>query len=206
MGAPAVRRFGGRGGPDHRRVLFPRPACRAGWRPWSGAGGGRCRRCDGWPRGGSGPIVLTSLLFAASPLPGRYAADRPALPGLSAGGRRGRPGCWSSPLPWPGCGWHAGATAADLGWCAENGSADVKLGLAAFLAVAVPVYAVQMTCVPTVCLLPQYIAPDPVPLFFFALALGATVLPDASHLLPVGGAPCGAERHEPAAGLVWASS
>ena len=65
--------------------------------------------------------------------------------------------------------WRTGATAADLGWAPKKITADLKLGLAAFLAVAVPIYAMQ---VGLRFVLPPYMAPDPFPLFFFALALG----------------------------------
>jgi membrane protease YdiL (CAAX protease family) len=65
--------------------------------------------------------------------------------------------------------WHAGANAADLGWQWESLPGDARLGLLAFLALAAPTYLLQ------VCLsnwLPVRLAPDPVPLFFFALGLG----------------------------------
>jgi hypothetical protein len=63
-----------------------------------------------------------------------------------------------------------GATAADLGWTPKTASGDVKLGLATFAAIAAPIYAVQITFQ---YLLPANLAPDPAPLFFFALVLGA---------------------------------
>ena len=64
---------------------------------------------------------------------------------------------------------HAGATAVDLGWTRGKLRSDVELGVGAFLAVAVPIYVMQVVLGH---LLPESIAPDPIPLFFFALALG----------------------------------
>jgi len=63
----------------------------------------------------------------------------------------------------------AGASAADLGWVREKFSADVRLGLAAFAAVAAPIYAAQISLA---WLLPKYLAPDPFVMFPFALVLG----------------------------------
>ena len=65
--------------------------------------------------------------------------------------------------------WRAGATAADLGWVPAKVLGDLKIGLTTLLAVAVPVYALQVGLRSA---LPSYIAPDPFPLFFLALALG----------------------------------
>ena len=130
--------------------------------------------------GGSGPIVLTSLLFAGlhfrvgAPqvdvrllvfLLGGDAVARLLTVGFAVAWLRGR----------------AGATAADLGWAPKTASGDVKLGLATFAAIAAPVYAVQITFQ---YLLPSYLAPDPVPLFFFALVLG-TLYYRTHRLLPV---------------------
>jgi len=63
----------------------------------------------------------------------------------------------------------AGATVRDLGWAPEHLGSDVRTGLLVFAAVAVPIYAIQII---VWSLLPEGVAPDPVPLFFFALALG----------------------------------
>ncbi|MEE8451626.1 MAG: CPBP family glutamic-type intramembrane protease [Thermoguttaceae bacterium] len=62
-----------------------------------------------------------------------------------------------------------GATANDLGWSAKHFFADVRLGLVAFAGLAAPIYAVQFALLRV---LPEYVAPDPFVLFFFAIALG----------------------------------
>jgi membrane protease YdiL (CAAX protease family) len=64
----------------------------------------------------------------------------------------------------------AGATARDLGWAPEHLWSDVRTGLVAFAAVAVPIYAIQFLFWS---LLPEGVAADPAPLFFFALVLGS---------------------------------
>jgi membrane protease YdiL (CAAX protease family) len=61
------------------------------------------------------------------------------------------------------------ASAADFGWVPEKFLADVRLGLLAFVAVAAPVYMLQIALSLS---LPKYFAPDPFTLFVFALALG----------------------------------
>jgi membrane protease YdiL (CAAX protease family) len=117
---------------------------------------------------GAGPIVLTSLLFARM----HFRVDAPQfsarfLIALLAGDAIARLLALAFAVGW--LRGHVGATAADLGWAPEETLGDIKLGLAAFLALAVPIYAMQLGLR---CRLPEYIAPDPVPLFFFALALG----------------------------------
>jgi membrane protease YdiL (CAAX protease family) len=62
-----------------------------------------------------------------------------------------------------------GATAADFGWTPRKLWGDIVLGLAAFGAIAAPLYVMQLAFR---LLLPESIAPDPLPLFFFALVLG----------------------------------
>jgi membrane protease YdiL (CAAX protease family) len=62
-----------------------------------------------------------------------------------------------------------GATARDLGWVSDRLPSDLRLGLVAFAAVAVPIYAIQ---VGLMMLLPRGMAADPFSLFFFALVLG----------------------------------
>jgi membrane protease YdiL (CAAX protease family) len=64
----------------------------------------------------------------------------------------------------------AGATPRDLGWAPEHLWSDVRTGLLAFAAVAVPTYALQFLFWS---LLPKGVAADPAPLFFFALVLGS---------------------------------
>jgi membrane protease YdiL (CAAX protease family) len=75
--------------------------------------------------------------------------------------------------------WRVGVTAADLGWAPKHILADVRLGIITFLAIAVPLYGCQIglsqlikMLVEKYHLLPKEIAPDPIPIFFFALALG----------------------------------
>lgn len=65
--------------------------------------------------------------------------------------------------------WRVGAKAVDLGWEPKKIGSDIGLGLIAFLAIAVPIYAMQLY-LPQ--LLPKDFAPDPIPIFFFAIALG----------------------------------
>ncbi|MCD4727607.1 MAG: CPBP family intramembrane metalloprotease [Pirellulales bacterium] len=65
--------------------------------------------------------------------------------------------------------WRVGATAADFGWSPSTIRGDVRLGLTAFAAVAVPIYAVQFALI---LLLPKYVAADPIALFLLALVLG----------------------------------
>jgi membrane protease YdiL (CAAX protease family) len=119
--------------------------------------------------GGLGPIMLTSLLFARL----HFRVDTPPIDlrfllFLLAGDAGARLLTSAFAVAW--LRWHVGATAADLGWTAKNTPGDVRLGLLSFMAVAAPVYAVQIAFR---YLLPACIAPDPLPLFFFALALGA---------------------------------
>jgi len=75
----------------------------------------------------------------------------------------------------------AGATAADLGWKPEKLRTDAKLGLVALLAVIGPVLALQGVLTVVVKRSGIDCAPDPVPLFFLALALG--VLYHRTHRL-----------------------
>jgi membrane protease YdiL (CAAX protease family) len=65
--------------------------------------------------------------------------------------------------------WRVGATAADFGWVPEKILADLRMGLITFAAIAVPIYG-SMIAVSQ--LLPKEFAPDPIPIFFFAIALG----------------------------------
>ncbi len=118
--------------------------------------------------GATGPIVLTSLLFARM----HFRVDTPMMHvqfltfvlvanavaclltmAFAIGLLRVR----------------AGATAADLGWVPGKFFADLRLGLLAFLAVAAPLYLAQLALLLR---LPKCLAPDPFVLFFLALALG----------------------------------
>jgi membrane protease YdiL (CAAX protease family) len=64
----------------------------------------------------------------------------------------------------------AGATAQDLGWDASKFGGDVLAGIAAFFAVVVPIFAIQIVF--GAYLLPIEYAPDPISIFFFAVVLG----------------------------------
>ena len=139
---------------------------------WLEAGEHRRRRLLPWlrrvmPRG-AGPVVLTSLLFAWMHY--RVASDayRPEfiaglLIGLAAAS------LLTMALAIVLMRRRTGATAADLGWDPSHATADVRLGLLVFVAVAPLAYMLQigMSWV-----LPENVAPDPFALFFFALALG----------------------------------
>jgi len=63
----------------------------------------------------------------------------------------------------------AGAMAADLGLSRARFWPDVRLGLLAFVAVAVPVYSLQLMLS---AVMPEQLAPDPITMIFFALVLG----------------------------------
>jgi len=63
----------------------------------------------------------------------------------------------------------AGATLADFGIVPKRLATDVKLGLLAFLAILVPVYALMLT---TTKLLPKGTVADPIPLLLLAAVLG----------------------------------
>ncbi len=121
-----------------------------------------------WLPGASGPIFLTALLFAAMHFrvaqPRRHgeflvalmlanAAVFTLLTGFAALWLRVR----------------TGATAADLGLVRGKLAADLRLGLWAVVGLLGPVYALQIAAY---LLVPQHVAPDPLPLFFLALGLG----------------------------------
>jgi membrane protease YdiL (CAAX protease family) len=65
--------------------------------------------------------------------------------------------------------WRVGATAFDFGWEPKKLLADARLGVITFLVVAVPTYGCMIGVKK---ILPESIAPDPIPIFFFAIALG----------------------------------
>jgi membrane protease YdiL (CAAX protease family) len=65
--------------------------------------------------------------------------------------------------------WRVGATAVDFGWAPEKILADVRLGLITFAAIAAPIYG---SMIALSYILPKKFAPDPIPIFFFAIALG----------------------------------
>jgi membrane protease YdiL (CAAX protease family) len=131
-------------------------------------------------RYGVGPVVLTSLLFAglhfrterpqpdASFLVFMLAADgvaRLLAAGFAVGLLR----------------LSVGATAADFGWVPGQTLHDVKVGVATFVAVAIPIYAMQIAFR---AILPPSVAPDPLPLFFFALVLG-TIYYRTHRIVPI---------------------
>jgi membrane protease YdiL (CAAX protease family) len=62
-----------------------------------------------------------------------------------------------------------GATATDFGWSLRHFPRDVKLGVLAFAALALPIYGTQIALAS---LLPKSVPPDPFALFPLALALG----------------------------------
>jgi membrane protease YdiL (CAAX protease family) len=117
---------------------------------------------------GMAPILLTSLLFARL----HFRVDSPQmnlrfLVFLIGGNAVAQLLTIGFAVAW--LRWRVGASAADLGWNRPKLSGDVKLGLAAFAVLAIPIYAMQIALTN---LLPAYLAPDPLPLFFLALALG----------------------------------
>lgn len=121
-----------------------------------------------WVPGASGPIVLTALLFARI----HFRVDTPMmnihyLTLLLAGNAAANVLVMLATV----CllRMRAGATAVDFGWVPGKFFGDVGLGLAAFAAVAAPVYAMMITLT---ALMPKCIAPDPLVLFPFALVLG----------------------------------
>lgn len=137
---------------------------------WLEAAESRYRRRVGrfWLRvAGTGPVLAASILFAAMHY--RTAAE-PIEPDLL---RRLLLVGGASNLIIVAYGigllrLRTGATTVDLGFVRERFFADVGLGLAAFLALSVPIYLLQALLM---WLLPN-VVPDPITLFFFAVALG----------------------------------
>jgi membrane protease YdiL (CAAX protease family) len=119
------------------------------------------------PRG-LGPILLTSLLFARM----HFRVESPQinfrfLIFLLAGDSVARLLTLVAAVAWLHR--RVGATAVDLGWERPKLWADIQLGFVSFLGVAAPIYALQISLR---AMLPAYMAPDPLPLFFFAFVLG----------------------------------
>ncbi len=121
-----------------------------------------------WVPRGVGPVALTSLLFARM----HFRVDTPemdvefltfALVGNAVVGLLTV--ALAIGLIW----YRTGAVAVDFGFVREKFFADVALGLSAFIAIATPIYLMQ---VGLSVLLPSYVAADPITLFFFALVLG----------------------------------
>ena len=114
------------------------------------------------------PIVLTSFLFAMM----HFRVDGPPIDKrfllfMMAGNSVA--GLLTVALAVLVLRWRVGATAADFGWSPRTIPGDVGLGLTAFAAVAVPIYAIQFALI---LLVPKYVAADPFALFLFALVLG----------------------------------
>jgi membrane protease YdiL (CAAX protease family) len=72
-----------------------------------------------------------------------------------------------------------GAVAVDFGWSPKKLLDDVRLGLIAFAAIAAPLFVCQEVLSQVIKILvknyhlfPKAFAPDPIPIFFFALVLG----------------------------------
>ena len=137
---------------------------------WLEAAESRYRRRVGryWLRlAGTGPVLAASILFAAM----HYrTAVEPIEPDLLRKMLLAQ-GILNLIMVAYGIGLLrlcTGATAVDLGFVREKFFADVGLGLAAFLAVALPIYLLQALLT---WLLPG-VVPDPITLFFFAVALG----------------------------------
>ncbi|MDY0167503.1 MAG: CPBP family glutamic-type intramembrane protease [Thermoguttaceae bacterium] len=130
--------------------------------------------------GASGPILLSSLLFAAAHFKvagSPYHTDFLVAMMLGTTVAGVLAVCFG--VVW--LRFRVGATAADLGLVRARPEAspgqkppsalagDVRLGLWWLAGLLGPIYAVQIACHFT---LPKYIAPDPIPLFFLALGLG----------------------------------
>ena len=115
-----------------------------------------------------GPVLLSSLLFAAV----HFRTAGPERHGEFLIGL-----LLANAVVWllsVGCAvvwlrFRAGATAADLGLVTGKMADDTRLGLWSLVGVLGPIYAVQIACHFA---LPKHIAPDPIPLFFLAVALG----------------------------------
>jgi membrane protease YdiL (CAAX protease family) len=73
-----------------------------------------------------------------------------------------------------------GVSARDFGWDARKWPDDLGIGACAYFAIALPIYAIQIALS---LVLPSSIAPDPIAIFFFAVALG-TLYFRTSRALP----------------------
>jgi membrane protease YdiL (CAAX protease family) len=118
---------------------------------------------------GVGPILLTSALFATM----HFRVEQPPIGAyylvlLLASDAIARVLSMALAVGW--LRWRVGATATDFGWSPQKIAGDIKLGLLAFGAIAIPIYGLQFALHR---LLPAHFAPDPIPLFFLSLALGA---------------------------------
>jgi membrane protease YdiL (CAAX protease family) len=142
---------------------------------WLEAAEHRCRRC--WRAHGrkvprtAAPILLSSLLFAAIHFR-RGGADYqlPYLIATLAGQTAATLAAVAFAVALLRL--RAGATAADLGWSPRHFWADVRLGLLAFVAVGPPIYILQIGLSTLLTHFQLNVAADPIPIFFFALAVG----------------------------------
>jgi len=119
---------------------------------------------------GVGPVLFVSLLFALR----HFRRDEPSMEADQIKQVLVFQAVWSLLAFGFALGLlriRSGATAADLGFVREKLLGDVRLGLLVFSAVTAPVLVLQYAL--TRIELSQHFAADPIPLFFFALALGA---------------------------------
>jgi len=118
--------------------------------------------------GALGPILLTSLLFARM----HFRVETPMLnvwflASLLAGNAVA--GLLTTVCAIAILRSRTGATAFDFGWVGEKFLADAVMGFVAFLAIAAPIYLVQLGLSQ---LLPKYLAADPFALFLLSIVLG----------------------------------
>lgn len=78
--------------------------------------------------------------------------------------------------------WRTGATAADFGWSPGTILRDIRLGLTAFAATIIPLFALQYALN---LLMPEYVSADPIALFFFAVVLGTLFYRTHSIVPPI---------------------
>ena len=119
----------------------------------------------------AGPIFLASLLFGAMHF--RVAGpplDERSLVAMMIGNVVGNLLTLGFAIGY--LRWHVGATAADLGWAPRKLPRDIGLGLIAFAAIVVPIFAIQYALVALLAALKIPVAPDPIPLFLLAIVLG----------------------------------
>lgn len=118
--------------------------------------------------GALGPILFSSLLFAAVHFrtagPDRHGQF---LIGLLLANAMAWLLAVGFAMAW--LRYRAGATAADFGLAPGKMADDARLGLWSLVGLLGPIYAVQIACH---FMLPKHIAPDPIPLFLLAVALG----------------------------------
>ena len=134
----------------------------------------RLRRRVGWLRrltAGAVPVGLTSLAFAVLHIRGATQPEDVATTALLLSIQAAActlivagAACWLK--------FAVGATAADFGLVPSKLAFDVRLGLLAFPAIIVPVYAVNAMLLAAQKLLPGDVVVDPIPLLLLAVVLG----------------------------------